>query len=109
MYIYFFQILLNFFKKTLAKHKTLYYNNFCVLQRTQTADTGHAPLAQLVEHLTLNQGVQGSSPWRCIERTGFGDFSALGLVLFLCSSLPGLPYVFDSGSLDETCHVACLF
>ncbi len=25
-----------------------------------------APLAQLVEHLTLNQGVQGSSPWRCI-------------------------------------------
>ena len=22
------------------------------------------PLAQLVEHLTLNQGVQGSSPWR---------------------------------------------
>ncbi len=23
-----------------------------------------APLAQLVEHLTLNQGVQGSSPWR---------------------------------------------
>ncbi len=25
-----------------------------------------APLAQLVEHLTLNQGVQGSNPWRCI-------------------------------------------
>ena len=24
-----------------------------------------APLAQLVEHLTLNQGVQGSSPWWC--------------------------------------------
>ena len=23
---------------------------------------GHAPLAQLVEHLTLNQGVHGSSP-----------------------------------------------
>ena len=23
-----------------------------------------APLAQLVEHLTLNQGVQGSNPWR---------------------------------------------
>jgi len=22
----------------------------------------HAPLAQLVEHLTLNQGVRGSSP-----------------------------------------------
>ena len=27
----------------------------------------NAPLAQLVEHLTLNQGVQGSSPWRCME------------------------------------------
>ena len=25
----------------------------------------YAPLAQLVEHLTLNQGVQGSNPWRC--------------------------------------------
>ena len=28
-------------------------------------DTENAPLAQLVEHLTLNQGVQGSNPWRC--------------------------------------------
>ena len=71
MYLYFFQILLIFLKKTLAKHKTLYYNNFCVLQRTQTADTGHAPLAQLVEHLTLNQGVQGSSPWRCTLKDCF--------------------------------------
>ena len=26
-----------------------------------------APLAQLVEHLTLNQGVQGSNPWRRIK------------------------------------------
>ena len=26
---------------------------------------GHAPLAQLVEQLTLNQWAQGSSPWRC--------------------------------------------
>ena len=25
----------------------------------------YAPLAQLVEQLTLNQWVQGSSPWRC--------------------------------------------
>ena len=29
-----------------------------------------APLAQLVEHLTLNQGVQGSSPWRCTKEKG---------------------------------------
>ena len=28
-----------------------------------------APLAQLVEHLTLNQGVQGSNPWRRMIRS----------------------------------------
>ena len=27
----------------------------------------YAPLAQLVEQLTLNQWVQGSSPWRCTK------------------------------------------
>ena len=39
---------------------------------------GYAPLAQLVEQLTLNQWAQGSSPWRCTRphpvccmRTGF--------------------------------------
>ena len=37
----------------------------------------YAPLAQLVEQLTLNQRAQGSSPWRCTKqksqskRTGF--------------------------------------
>ena len=36
------------------------YNNACLVKR-------NALLAQLVEHLTLNQGVQGSSPWRRIE------------------------------------------
>ena len=34
-------------------------------------DTENAPLAQLVEHLTLNQGVQGSSPWRCTRENCF--------------------------------------
>ena len=34
--------------------------------------TENGPLAQLAEHLTLNQGVQGSSPWRIIKpRTRF--------------------------------------
>ena len=28
----------------------------------------YASLAQLVEHLTLNQGVQGSSPWGCTKQ-----------------------------------------
>ena len=34
-------------------------------------DIGFAPLAHLVEHLTLNQGVQGSSPWRRTQRYRF--------------------------------------
>ena len=47
-------------------------------------DTENAPLAQLVEHLTLNQGVQGSSPWRCTRENCFwrhrssGDGSFFG-------------------------------
>ena len=40
-----------------------------------------APLAQLVEHLTLNQGVRGSSPRRRISL----ETSVSGL--FLCPSL----------------------
>ena len=51
------------FKKTLAFLKTMYYNLHCAFDE----DTRYAPLAQLVEHLTLNQGVQGSSPWRCMK------------------------------------------
>ena len=47
---------MKYFKKKLAIMNLLYYNNFCSLELQ------HAPLAQLVEHLTLNQGVQGSSP-----------------------------------------------
>ena len=47
----------------------------------------YAPLAQLVEQLTLNQRAQGSSPWRCTKqksqskRTGF----------FVWRTLPRLP------------------
>ena len=37
----------------------------------------------MVEHLTLNQGVQGSNPWRSIVSTIFEDAGALGMVLFL--------------------------
>ena len=46
-------------------------------------DTENAPLAQLVEHLTLNQGVQGSSPWRRIAEHCFWDVEPGGGVLFL--------------------------
>ena len=36
------------------------YNNSCLKERTY--NLREARLAQLVEHLTLNQGVQGSNP-----------------------------------------------
>ena len=32
----------------------------------------NAPVAQLVEHLTLNQGVQGSNPCGCTKNLGDG-------------------------------------
>ena len=35
----------------------------------------YAPLAQLVEQLTLNQWAQGSSPWRCTTSTKSELFS----------------------------------
>ena len=37
----------------------------------------YAPLAQLVEHLTLNQGVPGSSPWWCTKSKGLTTMSPL--------------------------------
>ena len=33
--------------------------------------TAYGSLAQLAEHLTLNQGVQGSNPWRSTKRKRF--------------------------------------
>ncbi len=42
----------------------------------------YAPLAQLVEHLTLNQGVQGSSPWRRTQSTDFVTLSSWGRCFF---------------------------
>ena len=46
-------------------------------------DKENAPLAQLVEHLTLNQGVRVRAPGGALERTVFGDLGAPGTVLFL--------------------------
>ena len=44
---------------------------FCSLDNTADRTIINALLAQLVEHLTLNQGVQGSSPWRCTRENRF--------------------------------------
>ena len=49
-------------KKRLAFCKTTVYNMFCSLDNTADKTIRNALLAQLVEHLTLNQGVQGSNP-----------------------------------------------
>ena len=54
--------------------------NFTTEKRTKE----YAPLAQLVEHLTLNQGVQGSNPWRRTKNTVFADNAiAAGTVFFM--------------------------
>ena len=50
-------------KKLLEKLVKMCYNT---LRKTHKKE--NAPLAQLVEQLTLNQWVQGSSPWRCTKR-----------------------------------------
>ena len=45
-----------------------------------TRKNQNAPVAQLVEHLTLNQGVQGSSPCVCTEKgsnIGVADMAQL--------------------------------
>ncbi len=68
------------FKKTLAFLKTMYYNLHCAFDE----DTRYAPLAQLVEHLTLNQGVQGSSPWRC-TKASFLTTRIVGDGVFFCT------------------------
>ena len=49
------------------------YNIFCV------KENAHASLAQLVEHLTLNQGVRGSSPRRRMI-----GLSVMDSPIFLC-------------------------
>ncbi len=45
--------------------------------------TGYAPIAQLVERLTLNQRVRGSSPcWRTISHKGYGSQAAFVTLFF---------------------------
>ena len=63
------------------KKQLTFWLPYTIIQHVERQTTD-ALLAQLVEHLTLNQGVQGSSPWRRIESTGFEDTGASGLVLF---------------------------
>ena len=61
-------------KKALNKQKKTnkIYSVLKVRSRRSAGET-NAPLAQLVEHLTLNQGVLGSSPRWCTMRWPVGQ------------------------------------
>ena len=56
-----------------------------------------ALLAQLVEHLTLNQGVQGSSPWRRTKRK-------LKSFLFFCFTKIVFDMLFVTNNLRGIYH-----
>ena len=49
-------------KKNVKKRLHFYKLSFIILLALLIKHIRNAPLAQLEEHLTLNQGVQGSSP-----------------------------------------------
>ena len=53
------KIFYNFLEKVLAKFMKSKYNTFCTAKVR-----GYSPIVQPVEHLTVNQGVVGSSPTR---------------------------------------------
>ena len=64
-------------KKTIDKTNMIWY--YITRGRQEHNKKGYAPLAQLVEHLTLNQGVRGSSPRWCtikLKILVFKGFSA---------------------------------
>ena len=53
-------------KKVRIKFVGIKKNNYLCTRKTEE----NAPVAQLVEHLTLNQGVQGSNPCGCTKQSG---------------------------------------
>ena len=69
----------NFFQKNCWQ-----INWAMIVYRSRVSDKQkEAPLAQLVEHLTLNQGVQGSNPWRRTKGTVFADIELRGRCFFV--------------------------
>ena len=67
---------------------------FCSLDNTADKTIENALLAQLVEHLTLNQGVQGSNPWRRTQGALFLGCMGPGAVFFFVVELYIIPYKF---------------
>ena len=83
----------------------IYYNN-----------KNDAPVAQLVEHLTLNQGVQGSSPCGCTtkEKANIYLFAFLFLLFFVFIALYPMDsqvHLFDAHHFTNVivnrCHAQC--
>ena len=73
-----------------------------------------APLAQLVEHLTLNQGVQGSNPWRRIKYRFWRHMSSGVGAFFVLRIESGASELERNWFVDETiapkgfCNIATL-
>ncbi len=72
-----------------------------------------APLAQLVEHLTLNQGVRGSSPRRRISLetsvSGLFLFSeSKSFIKFLENMQKGIWLCYNVHTFDDERNVLCL-
>ncbi len=47
----------------------------------------NAPLAQMVEQLTLNQWAQGSSPWRCTKENREQSVHGFLFAIFLFNTV----------------------
>ena len=80
-------------KKIRIKFVGIKKNNYLCTRKTEE----NAPVAQLVEHLTLNQGVQGSNPCGCTKQSG-----RLRLTIFLSTNRPYYDAITASSNLGQS-------
>ena len=82
----------------------------------ESSNKNDAPVAQLVEHLTLNQGVQGSSPCGCTtkEKANIYLLAFLFLLFFVFIALYPMDsqvHLFDAHHFTNVivnrCHAQC--
>ena len=78
-----------FLKKVAKKFGGFAESSYLCTRKTKNV----APVAQLVEHLTLNQGVQGSSPCGCTKNEELMKFQ---LLIFLLKFL-GAQQIYPDG------------
>ena len=72
----FWAFFLLFLKKVTKKFGGFAESSYLCTRKTKNV----APVAQLVEHLTLNQGVQGSSPCGCTKKRSWMKIQLLILL-----------------------------